>query len=152
MPQDLWPEKEVANAASLIREFRTALGLSQLEFATLAGVDPSALGKSEAGKELRLSGLERILSAFGGELSLKVRLPERPERMNTILWEERDAARGRCPRSGRGYRASFATEWTQSLRKSQRWQKLVSAPNTAASMPEAAARMSAAKVSSPDGS
>ncbi len=143
---------EAPTGAELLRVFRAALGLSQAEVALLAGIDKTALGKAELGKELRTSGLARLFAEFGGELSLKVRLSRPPEALKRLFGEERSRVSAENPRLGRGYHTSFAIEWTQSLRKSQRWQKLVSGENAAASMPDAAPRMSAAMVSSPESS
>lgn len=135
-------------SGELLREIRKDLRLSQLELAVLTGVDRASIAKGEAGQEMRVSTLKRLVEALGGDFSLTAVLPS-SDLDELIL----DARRGSGRRGlGRGYRASFATEWTQSLRKSQRWQKLVSGANAAASMPDAAACTSAAKVSAPDAS
>lgn len=152
MEDILWPPYPVRDAGVLLRDLRTTLGLSQLEIAILTCWDKAALGKAESGKELRLANLGRVLAAMGGSLEIRVRLPRSPETLRAELGKERLAASNEILRAGRGYRASFATEWTQSLRKSQRWQKLVFGSNTPASMPEAAARTSASRAASPDGS
>lgn len=149
MNEEPLAEVDAPTGSDLLRGFRAALGLSQAEFASLAGIDRTALGKAELGKEPRASGLARVAEVFGGELRLTIRLRRPPDELRRLFGEERLRALSEDPRLGRGYRASLAIEWTQSLRKSQRWQKLVFGENTAASMPDAAPRMSAAKVSSP---
>lgn len=141
--------RQPADPSLILLALRFRLHLSQAELSGLTSFDKTVIAKAERGKEMRLSVLNRLVESLGGRLDLVLRLPlPRCEYIDWFGEQRLETSRSRR----RGYRASFATEWTQSLRKSQRWQKLVSGLKTAASIPDAAACTSAAKVSAPEGS
>ena len=58
-----------------LRGFRDRLRLTQQEMAAKAGVDRSLIARIEAGRDVRVETLTRIVEALGGKLILGVRSP-----------------------------------------------------------------------------
>ena len=72
---------------ALVREARTAAGLSQAGLARLLGTTQSAIARLEADRaNPRIRTLERVLRACGRELSLEAR-PRNSSVDETLIWE-----------------------------------------------------------------
>jgi len=70
---------EIAPQVSLVRRFRTALGLTQAELAQILSVSQSAVSKVEARNDASLSTLAKMAEARGGTLSLELKTADGAE-------------------------------------------------------------------------
>jgi len=62
-------------AEMLLAEIRNAVGLTQEEVARSLGIKQPTLSRLESQEDMKLSTLQRLIQALGGELELIVHLP-----------------------------------------------------------------------------
>jgi len=70
---------EIAPQVSLVRRFRTALGLSQTELAQILSLSQSGVSKVETRNDPTLSTLAKMAEARGGTLSLELKTADGAE-------------------------------------------------------------------------
>jgi len=65
------------DAANAIKTIRTGAGVDQVELAKLMNVKQPAISRLERQNDIKLSTLQALVSALGGTMDIRVRLPQR---------------------------------------------------------------------------
>jgi len=58
----------------VLPRFRQSLGFTQMEIAQRLGISQPTYAECERGNNMRIGTLQKIVTAMGGELSLKIKL------------------------------------------------------------------------------
>jgi len=83
----------------LMGELRQAAGKSQRELARVLGIKQPSLSKLENQSDIRVSTLERIVAALGGELDIVARFPKGDVCLRQYVGKAAKTARRRITRS-----------------------------------------------------
>ncbi len=86
-----WPDERKARVKQMTRqhlvemtmsELREQTGMSQTELAEILGVAQPSLSQMESQSDIRITTLNRLIKALGGELIITARMPTGDVRLN----------------------------------------------------------------------